>query len=190
MPSVAKPKNTHAPNDPTALDGAAMTHGSQEQYWKLKLQQERMTLATAGLSEAEKKVINQPSDLDMLTAKILVKLKTFADHDPYLNTLRAITGKESREDIAEDLAVRHYNKHITDYYVSEVVDSSFTAGVVNGRQAVRGALQGVALAAGGTKATGGGFQYGGLAHAGTFAAPGADALAALRAAAGAIGIGM
>jgi len=138
MPAVAKPKNTHAPNDPTMFDGQALApHGSQEQYYKLMLQQKRMELATSGLSADERKVIQQPSDLDMLTAKILVKLKVMADHDPYLNTLRAITGKEGREDIAEDLAVRHYNKHITDYYVGGVVDSEFTGAVVGGRDATR-----------------------------------------------------
>ena len=141
MPSVAKPKNTSAPNDPTMFDGQALApHGSQEQYYKLMLQQKRMELATSGLSADERKVIQQPSDLDMLTAKILVKLKVMADHDPYLNTLRAITGKEGREDIAEDLAVRHYNKHITDYYVGGVVDSEFTGEVVTGRNATRTAL--------------------------------------------------
>jgi hypothetical protein len=156
-----------------------MTHGSQEQYYKLLLQQKKMELATAGLSKAEQSVINQPSDLDMLTAKILVKLKTFSDHDPYLNTLRAITGKEGREDIAEDLAVRHYNKHITDFYVSEVVDSGFTAGVVNGRSAIRNAVKSLTNA-GGDKATGGAFLYGGLTHSGAFVAPSADLLAAVR----------
>jgi len=140
MPVVAKPKNSHAPNDPTIYDGQATAHGSQEQYYKLKLQQKRMEMATSGLTREEREVMTQPSDLDMLTAKILVKLKTYSDHDPYLNTLRAITGKESREDIAEDLATRHYNKHITDYYVSQVVDSDFTGGVVNGRNGVRAGL--------------------------------------------------
>jgi hypothetical protein len=190
MPSVAKPKNTHAPNDPTAVDGQAMTHGSQEQYYKLMLQDLKIKKATAGLSKAEVAVIDQPSDLDMLTAKILVKLKTFADHDPYLNTLRAITGKEGREDIAEDLAVRHYNKHITDYYVSEVVDSDFTRGVVNGRRDVRNSLGGIIRSGAGNKATGDPFLYGGTTHAGTFTAPAADVLATLRTAAQAIGLGL
>ena len=160
MPAVAKPKNSHAPNDPTLYDGAALApHGSQEQYYKLLLQKERMDRATGGLSAAEKAVVQQPSDLDMLTAKILVKLKTMADHAPYLNTLRAITGKESREDIAEDLATRHYNKHITDYYVAGVVDSAFTGQVIGGRGNVRRALRGQVLAGGGDAMLGGGLTH-------------------------------
>ena len=177
MPVVAKPKNTHAPNDSTIYDGQATAHGSQEQYYRLKLQQKRMEMATSGLTEAEREVMTQPSDLDMLTAKILVKLKTFSDHDPYLNTLRAITGKESREDIAEDLATRHYNKHITDYYVGQVVDSDFTGGVVDGRNGVRQGLIARALGAPGRDGRR-------LAHPGVDAAPAAGLGAAAFAAFG------
>jgi hypothetical protein len=117
----------------------------------------------------------------MLTAKILVKLKTMADHAPYLNTLRAITGKESREDMAEDLATRHYNKHITDYYVSGVVDSGFTKDVVDGRSGGRTALAGAVLRAAGAGADPA--FGGGLTHAG-YQAPAAGLAAAL----GALGI--
>ena len=134
--AIAKPKNTRAPNDPTLYDN--MRVGSvQDEYYRMKLLQMKMETATAGLSAREQEVMKQPSDLDMLTAKILIKLKTMADHDPYLNTYRAITGKESREDIAQDLATRHYNKHITDFYIGQVVNSDFTAKVVKGRDTVR-----------------------------------------------------
>lgn len=147
-PAVAKPKNTKAPNDPTIYDNTKV--GSlQDEYYRIKLLQMKMDNATAGLSEAEKAVMKQPSDLDMLTAKILIKLKTMADHDPYLNTYRAITGKESREEIASDLATRHYNKHITDHYIGQVVNSDFTKDVVSGRDTVRSEAKKVVLDAGG-----------------------------------------
>ena len=135
-PAVAKPKNTKAPNDPTIYDNTKI--GSlQDEYYRIKLLQMKMDNATAGLSDKEKEVMKQPSDLDMLTAKILIKLKTLADHDPYLNTYRAITGKEGREEIAADLATRHYNKYITDHYIGQVVNSSFTENVVKSRNGVR-----------------------------------------------------
>jgi hypothetical protein len=139
-PAVAKPKNTRAPNDPTIYDNTKV--GSlQDEYYRIKLLQMKMDNATEGLSEKEKKVMKQPSDLDMLTAKILIKLKTYADHDPLLNTYRAITGKEGREEIAQDLATRHYNKYITDHYIGKVVNSDFTGKVVEGRDGVRGAFR-------------------------------------------------
>jgi len=144
--AVAKPKNTKAPNDPTIYDNTKV--GSvQDEYYRMKLLQMKMDNATQGLSDKEKDVMKQPSDLDMLTAKILIKLKTMADHDPYLNTYRAITGKESREEIAQDLATRHYNKHITDHYIGQVVNSDFTAKVVGGRDGVRKGLAGGVLGA-------------------------------------------
>lgn len=146
-PAVAKPKNTKAPNDPTIYDNTKV--GSlQDEYYRIKLLQMKMDNATAGLSAKEKEVMKQPSDLDMLTAKILIKLKTYADHDPLLNTYRAITGKEGREEIAQDLATRHYNKHITDLYIGKVVNSDFTANVVKGRDTVRTSLVGDVLTGG------------------------------------------
>jgi hypothetical protein len=156
-PAVAKPKNTRAPNDPTIYDNTKV--GSlQDEYYRIKLLQMKMDNATAGLSEAEKAVMKQPSDLDMLTAKILIKLKTMADHDPYLNTYRAITGKEGREEIASDLATRHYNKHITDHYIGQVVNSDFTSNVVAGRDGVRSKAKAAVLGANGltTQTVGGG----------------------------------
>lgn len=139
MSAVAKPKNTKAPNDPTIYDN--MKIGSlQDEYYRIKLLQMKMDNATAGLSDKEKEVMKQPSDLDMLTAKILVKLKTYSDHDPLLNTYRAITGKEGREEIAQDLATRHYNKHITDFYIGQVVNSDFTGKVVKARDTIRTGL--------------------------------------------------
>ncbi len=156
MSAVAKPKNTKAPNDPTIYDN--MKIGSlQDEYYRIKLLQMKMDNATAGLSDKEKEVMKQPSDLDMLTAKILVKLKTYSDHDPLLNTYRAITGKEGREEIAQDLATRHYNKHITDFYIGKVVNSDFTAKVVENRDTVRTGLGGTVLGADGlTKREAGG----------------------------------
>jgi len=135
-PAIAKQKNNKAPNDPTVFDNMSMGN-LQNEYYRIKLLKMKMEDATQGLSEKEQEVMKQPSDLDMLTAKILLKLKTLADHDPHLNTYRAITGKESREEIASDLATRHYNKFITDKYIGELVNSQFTNNVVSGRDGVR-----------------------------------------------------
>jgi hypothetical protein len=174
-PAVAKPKNTRAPNDPTIYDNTKI--GSlQDEYYRIKLLQMKMDNATAGLSAKEKEVMKQPSDLDMLTAKILIKLKTMADHDPYLNTYRAITGKESREEMAADLATRHYNKHITDHYIGQVVNSDFTKDVVDGRDGVRAKFK-----AGGASAV---LTGAGLTAAGVAADAPVDIVAALRTALG------
>jgi len=95
---------------------------SQAEYYKLKIAELRLNNAMkSGLSAAEKKAMELSSDLDMLTAKILVKLKILPDFHPELNTMRAITGMESREDIARELAVKHYNKAVVDRFVSKYV---------------------------------------------------------------------
>lgn len=139
MPAVAKPKNTKAPNDPTIYDNTKV--GSlQDEYYRIKLMNLKMEQATAGLSQREQEVMKQPSDLDMLTAKVLVKLKTFSDHDPLLNTFRAITGKESREEMAADLATRHYNKYITDHYIGKVLNTTKAGEIVSARDTVRGSF--------------------------------------------------
>jgi hypothetical protein len=137
MPSaVAKPKNTKAPNDPTLYDQTKVSN-LQDEYYRIKLMKLKMEEATQGLSAKEQEVLKQPSDLDMLTAKILVKLKTYADHDPYLNTFRAITGKESREEIAQDLATRHYNKVITDKYIGQLMNTTKASSIVDSRSTIR-----------------------------------------------------
>ena len=120
MSETAGMANKKAPAVGTKYDLAA--GDSQSEYYKLKIAELRLNNAMkSGLTAAEKKAMELSSDLDMLTAKILVKLKILPDFHPELNTMRAITGMESREDIARELAVKHYNKAVVDRFVSKYV---------------------------------------------------------------------
>jgi len=101
---------------------------SMAEFYKLQLEDLRSKkIAAAGfLSAKEQEALTLTSDLDILTTKILCKLKVLSDYDPTLNTMRALTGHEDRTDIARELATRHYNKSVTDYFVSQFVDTTRT----------------------------------------------------------------
>ena len=101
---------------------------SMAEYYKLKLEELRAEkIGAAGfLSPKEKEALQLTSDLDILTTKVLAKLKVLSDYDPILNTMRALTGHEDRADIARELATRHYNKSVTDHFVSRFVDTNRT----------------------------------------------------------------
>ena len=95
---------------------------SQAEYYKLKLEEMRIKNAEGTLTSGETQALKQMSDLDVLTVKILAKLKVLSDYDPELNTMRALTGHDDRSDIARELATRHYNKAVTDHFVSKFVN--------------------------------------------------------------------
>jgi hypothetical protein len=101
---------------------------SMAEFYKLQLEDLRSRkIAAAGfLSPKEQEALTLTSDLDILTTKILCKLKVLSDYDPLLNTMRALTGHEDRMDISRELATRHYNKSVTDHFVSQFVDTSKT----------------------------------------------------------------
>ena len=120
MPTVM---NTHAPTVATDYDVLG-GRNSMGEYYKLKLEKERIdNVMTQGFLNAdEKKALMLSSDLDILTTKILAKLKVESDYSPLLNTMRALTGHEDRADIARELATRHYNKSVTDHFVNKFVN--------------------------------------------------------------------
>ena len=142
MSETAGMANKKAPAVGTKYDLGASD--SQNEYYKLKIAQLRLDNAMkSGLTKAEKKAMELSSDLDMLTAKILVKLKILPDFHPELNTMRAITGMESREDIARELAVKHYNKAVVDRFVSKYVSVGGANDVLDEQQtSVRDAIAG------------------------------------------------
>jgi hypothetical protein len=142
MPETAGMANKKAPAVKTDYDLLAGAD-SQAEYYKLKIAEMRMKNAASGLTKAEKKAMELASDLDVLTAKILVKLKILPDFHPELNTMRAITGMEAREDIARELAVKHYNKAVVDRFVSKYVSVAGANDVLDEQQSsVRDAIAG------------------------------------------------
>jgi len=131
--AVSSMKNSKAPTTPTHYDIMG-GNDSQSEYYKLKIQQLRMEKASNGLNASEKEALQLASDLDVLTAKILVKLKVLPDFHPELNTMRAITGQESREEIARELAIKHYNKAVVDRFVKKYVSVEGVDSVLNDQQ--------------------------------------------------------
>ena len=122
---------------------------SMAEYYKLKLEELRADKVSAAgfLSPKEKEALQLSSDLDILTTKVLAKLKVLSDYDPTLNTMRALTGHEDRADIARELATRHYNKSVTDHFVSKFVDTNRTNALLgfsggNGLEQYRGGIGG------------------------------------------------
>jgi len=135
-------KNSKAPAVKTHYD-LLDAGDSQNEYYKLKVQQLRMDKASSSLNAEEKQAMELASDLDVLTCKILVKLKILPDFHPELNTMRAITGMESREDIARELAVKHYNKAVVDRFVKKYVSVEGVNTVLNAQQTnIRSAIGG------------------------------------------------
>jgi hypothetical protein len=171
MPTVVNKKAPTVATDYDLLGG----RDSMAEYYKLKLEELRSEkISDAGfLSEPEKKALQMTSDLDILTTKVLAKLKVLSDYDPVLNTMRALTGHEDRSDIARELATRHYNKSVTDHFVGKFVDVGrtdrllgFDATGGGGLNAYRANLDG---------GLSGAAAWGGLARAVEAVVPGAGA---------------
>ena len=120
MPTVMNKRAPTVATDYDVLGG----RDSMAEYYKLKLEELRTERVKdqGFLSPSEKDALMLTSDLDILTTKILAKLKVESDYSPLLNTMRALTGHEERADIARELATRHYNKSVTDHFVSKFVD--------------------------------------------------------------------
>ena len=136
----ASMKNSKAPAIKTHYD-ILSSKNSQDEYYKLMIQEKRMEKARGSLSQDEKNALELASDLDILTCKILVKLKVLPDFHPELNTMRALTGMESREDIAKSLAEKHYNKAIVDRFVGKYVSVKGVDDVLTSQQNdVRGVI--------------------------------------------------
>jgi hypothetical protein len=183
--SAGSMRNSKAPSVKTHYD---LLEGgdSQNEYYKLKVQQLRMDKASSSLTSEEKQAMELASDLDVLTCKILVKLKILPDFHPELNTMRAITGMESREDIARELAVKHYNKAVVDRFVKKYVSVEGVNTVLNAQQTnIRSAIgRGLGLQGGGLdeawtgSADFAGGTWGGLSRLVDRVAPGAGGAAA------------
>ena len=152
MPTVMNKRAPTVATDYDVLGG----RDSMAEYYKLKLEEQRVAnvMKQGFLSEGEKDALSLSSDLDILTTKILAKLKVESDYSPLLNTMRALTGHEDRADIARELATRHYNKSVTDHFVSKFVDIERTNNLLGFSDAASG-TQGERSRIGGVIGTGG-----------------------------------
>ena len=142
MPETAGMSAKKAPAVGTHYDMGAPD--SAAEYYKLRIAEIRMANASNSLNDGEKQALKLSSDLDVLTVKILVKLKLLPDFHPELNTMRAITGMESREDIARELAVKHYNKAVVDRFVKKYVSVDGANSVLDTQQTGARSAAGVA----------------------------------------------
>ena len=130
----------HAPNTATVNDFMLDGENAKEAYYKLKTMNLRLKAAEASLTEEEKQAVQRSSDLDVLAVKILAKLKVKPELE--INSLRAVTGMQSREDIAMYLARQYFDKVTVDRVVKEYVDESKVGAILDAQVAAQKSLGG------------------------------------------------
>jgi len=134
MPKVTETGNTShlghktAPNTATHYDFMGASDPKSE-YYRLKLNQLKLEANKHALTDAEQKALQLNSDLDLLETKTLAKLKVKSDME--MAPLRAVSGHESREDIARWMAERYFNKKTVDEVVNGVMNETKAFGILD-----------------------------------------------------------
>ncbi len=128
----------HAPNTATVQDFMMDSEDARTAYYKLKANKLRLEAAANSLTAEEKQAVQMSSDLDVLAVKILAKLKVKPELE--INNLRAVTGMESREDIAMYLARQYFDKVTVDSVVKEYVDETKVKDILDASKAAQKSL--------------------------------------------------
>jgi hypothetical protein len=93
------------------INGTKYTGGdAQQEYYKLKLLQEKLKLTPGGTSEFAKKVLGQKSEKEEIEWLILAKLADITESSPEFAQVRDLTGTENKMDQAKKLAEISYNR--------------------------------------------------------------------------------
>ena len=127
-----------APNTATVQDYMLDSENAKEAYYKLKTNKLRLEAASNSLTAEEKQAVQMSSDLDILAVKILAKLKVKPELE--INNLRAVTGMESREDIAMYLARQYFDKVTVDQVVGQYVTEANVKGIMDASKAAQKGL--------------------------------------------------
>ena len=116
------PKDEH-PND--LLN--AKKQSTKDQYYSFMLRQEKLraienlNAEEQFLDDEETKALSSISELEKLELKVLGRLMQLSDVSPQLLQVKAITGKDSREEIAHALADMYYRKYMVEDVLNRFV---------------------------------------------------------------------
>jgi len=133
-----KLSKNHAPNTATVQDVMLDGENAKEAYYKLKTMNLRLKAAEHALTTEERQAVQMSSDLDILAVKILAKLKVKPELE--INSLRAVTGLQSREDIAMYLARQYFDKVTVDRVVKEYVDEKKVGDILDAQKTAQKSL--------------------------------------------------
>jgi len=94
------------------INGTKYTGGdAQQEYYKLKLLQEKLKNTPGGLtSDFAKKVLGQRSEKEEIEWLVLAKLADITESSPEFAQVRDLTGTENKMDQAKKLAEIAYNR--------------------------------------------------------------------------------
>jgi len=125
------------PHAQSLLEKKEQVRSSQAEYYDYMLRQAKLkTLSDSGdsfIPADQLKLLDRISDLEKLELKILARLSTMPDEDPYLLNYFSITKTRDRTSCAKKLADKAYRKQLMENAISALAPSSDTSTLINGR---------------------------------------------------------
>ena len=110
--------------------------GAQEEYYRFQLRQAKLQRilnlgAETGLTEGEFNALNALGDREKIELKTLARLYALTDSSPEYLQVKAITGGDSREEIAEKLASIYMERILVENTISRFIAPTSASATIN-----------------------------------------------------------
>ena len=117
--------------------------GAQDEYYRFQLRQAKLQRilnlgAETGLTDGEFNALNALGDHEKIELKTLARLYALTDSSPEYLQVKAITGGDSREEIAEKLASIYMERILVENTISRFIAPTTASATINaGLQSTR-----------------------------------------------------
>ena len=117
--------------------------GTQEEYYRFQLRQAKLARIeqlgdATGLVREEVAALNAMGDREKIELKTLARLYALSDSSPEYLQVKAITGGDSREEIAEKLASIYMERILVENTISRFIAPTTASATINaGLQSTR-----------------------------------------------------
>ena len=110
--------------------------GAQEEYYRFQLRQAKLQRilnlgAETGLTDGEFNALNALGDREKIELKTLARLYALTDSSPEYLQVKAITGGDSREEIAEKLASIYMERILVESTISRFIAPTSASATIN-----------------------------------------------------------
>jgi hypothetical protein len=112
------------------------TKGTQEEFYRFQLRQAKLARieqlgAATGLAQEEIAALNAMGDREKIELKTLARLYALTDSSPEYLQVKAITGGDSREEIAEKLASIYMERILVESTISRFIAPTSASATIN-----------------------------------------------------------
>ena len=110
--------------------------GAQDEYYRFQLRQAKLQRilnlgAETGLTDGEFNALNALGDREKIELKTLARLYALTDSSPEYLQVKAITGGDSREEIAEKLASIYMERILVENTISRFIAPTSVSATIN-----------------------------------------------------------